>query len=150
MGLHLLNGLTRQLTQTTVLGTDNQAVIKVLGNQKLHAGQYILDAIHKSTEQLNAKQDRLINHINKNQALKAGMNWVGRKRGVIDLQVHWVPGHRDFKLNERADKEAKKAAKGDTSNIKSLPSLLHKCLPLSVSALCQENTAKLVKHWAHR
>ena len=61
MGLHLLNGLSRQLTQATVLGTDNQAVIKALRNQKSHTGQYLLNAIHKSAEQLHAKQDRLIN-----------------------------------------------------------------------------------------
>ena len=93
MGLHLLNSLTWQLMQTTVLGTDNQVVIKALGNQKSHAGQYILDATHKSTEQLNAKQDQLINCIDRNQVLEAGMYWVGRKREVIDLQIHWVPGH---------------------------------------------------------
>ena len=61
MGLHLLNGPSCELTQTTVLGTDNQVVIKALGNQKLHTGQYILDAIHNSAERLNAKQDQLIN-----------------------------------------------------------------------------------------
>ena len=126
MGLHLLNGLTRQLMQTTILGIDNQAIIKALGNQKSHVGQYILDAIHKSAEQLNAKQDQLFNRADRNQALKAGTSWVGRKRGVIDLQVHWVPGHRDFEPNERADEEAKKAVKGDASNAKSLPSLLCK------------------------
>jgi hypothetical protein len=50
MGLHLLNSLSCELTQTTVLGTDNQVVIKALGNQKSHAGQYILNTIHKSAE----------------------------------------------------------------------------------------------------
>jgi ribonuclease HI len=149
MGLYLLNGLNCQLTQTTMLGTDNQAVIKALRNQKSHAGQYILDAIHNLAEQLNAKQDQLINWEDRNQALKAGINWVGRKCGVIDLQIH-VPGHSDFEPNEKADKEAKKAAKGDSSNIKLLPSLLRKCLPLSVSALYQENTAKLAKWWTCR
>ena len=78
------------------------------------------------------------------------MNWVGRKRGVIDLQVYWVLGHQDFKPNERADEEAKKAVKGDTSDVKPLPLLLHKHLPFSVSVLCQENTAKLAKWWARR
>jgi hypothetical protein len=61
MGLHLLNRLSHHLSHTTVLGTDNQAVIKALENQNSHAGQYILDAIHKLAEQLNAKQDCLIN-----------------------------------------------------------------------------------------
>jgi len=150
MGLHLLNGLNCQLTQTTVLGTDNQAVIKALGNQRSHAGQYILDAIHKSAEQLHAKQDQLINREDRIQAIEAGDNWVGRRRGVIDLQVHWVLGHQDFEPNEKADEEAKKAAKGDSSKAKLLPSILRKRLPLSVSALRQGNMAKLSKRWTRR
>src|SRR6202040_3330321 len=56
----------------------------------------------------------------------------------------------DFEPNERADEEAKKAAKGDASDAKSLPSLLRKRLPLSISALRQENTVKLAKHWTRR
>ena len=150
MGLHLLNGLSCELTQTTVLGTDNQVVIKALGNQKSHAGQYILDTIHKSAERLNAKQDQIINRDDRNQTLEAGNSWAGRKRGVINLQIHWVPGHHDFKPNEKADEETKKAAKGESSDAKSLPPLLHKHLPLSISALRQENTAKLLRQWMHR
>jgi ribonuclease HI len=150
MGLHLLNGLSRQLTQTTVLGIDNQVIIKALGNQKSHAGQYILDAIHKSAEQLHAKQDRLINRGDRIQAIEAGDEWSGRKRGVFDLQIHWVPAHSDFEPNERADEEAKKAAKGESSDAKFLPPLLRKRLPLSISALRQENSAKLTKRWERR
>ena len=75
---------------------------------------------------------------------------MGRKRGVIDLQIHWVPGHCDFEPNERADEEAKKAAKGDSSDAKLLPPLLRKCLPLSISALRQGNSAKLTKRWERR
>jgi ribonuclease HI len=150
MGLHLLNGLNRQLTQTTVMGTDSQAVIRALGNQKLHAGQYILDAIHNAAEQLQAKQDRLINREDRAWEIENRRDWTGRKRGVISLQAHWVPGHRDFEPNERADEEAKKATMGDSSKARHLPTLLRKCLPLSVSALRQENTAKLAKRWARR
>ena len=61
MGLHLLNGLSRRLTHPTILGTDSQAVIRALQNQRSHSGQYLLDAIHKSAEHLHAKQDGLIN-----------------------------------------------------------------------------------------
>jgi hypothetical protein len=61
MGLHLLNGLNRQLKHPVVLGSDSQAVLKALQNQRSHAGQYILDNIHKASEQLHTKQDALIN-----------------------------------------------------------------------------------------
>jgi ribonuclease HI len=150
MGLHLLKGLSRQLTQPTVLGTDSQAVIQALGNQNSHAGQYILDAIHKSAEQLHAKQDRLQNRVERSQEIEAGHSWKGRTRGVVDLQIHWVPGHCDFEPNERADEEAKKAAQGESSDAKLLPPLLRKRLPLSVSALRQDNNAKLIKRWKRR
>ena len=85
MGLHLLNGLNHQLTQTTVMGTDSQVVIRALGNQKSHTGQYILDAIHNAAEQLHAKQDRLINCEDRTWEIENGHNWIGCKRGVISL-----------------------------------------------------------------
>jgi hypothetical protein len=61
MNLHLLYSLNCQLTQSTIIGIDNQAIIKALQNQKSHAEQYILDEIHKATKKLNLKQDQLIN-----------------------------------------------------------------------------------------
>ena len=62
MGLHLLNGLSRWLTHPTVMGTDSQAIIKALQNQRSHLGQYLLDAIHCTAEGLHAKQNGLINN----------------------------------------------------------------------------------------
>ena len=79
-----------------------------------------------------------------------GEDWVGRPKGVVDLQVHWVPGHVDFAPNERVDQEAKKAAQGDLSEAKYLPKLLRKPLPLSVSALHQGNITKIKKRWKRR
>jgi ribonuclease HI len=61
-------------------------------------------------EELNAKQNQLINCKARARAIKARNEWVGRKKDVIDLQIHWVLGHQDFKQNEWADGEAKKAA----------------------------------------
>ena len=100
LGLHLLHGLTWQLTHPTILGTDSQAVIRALGNQRSHSGHYLLDAIHHAAERLHAKQDRIINRFERTQAQTAGEPWKGDTRGVIDLQVHWVPGHCDFGLNK--------------------------------------------------
>ena len=149
LGLHLLHGLTCQLTHPTILGTDSQAVIRALGNQRPHSGHYLLDAIHLAAERLHAKQDSIINRAEGNQVLNAGELWKGDTRGVIDLQVHWVPGHCDFGPNEWADEEAKLAAQGSSSNTRFLPPLLCK-LPLSISALRQENLEKLKKRWQRR
>ena len=150
MGVHLLHGLSRQLTHPTVLGSDSQAAIRALGNQSAHSGQYILDAIHQAVERLHAKQDGIVNRADRLQSINAGEHWVGRKKGVINLQLHWVPGHRDFEPNERADEEAKLAAQGQSSIAKSLPALLRKRLPLSISSLRQSHADKLKKRWRRR
>jgi ribonuclease HI len=84
------------------------------------------------------------------QAIEAGHTWKGKTRGMIDLQIHWVPGHCDFAPNEQADEEAKKAAQGSSSDAKLLPPLLQKRLPLSALALRQANTDSLKKRWDRR
>jgi hypothetical protein len=56
-----------------------------------------------------------------------------------------------FGPNERADEEAKAAAQGNSSTPADQPSFLHcKPLPISISALRQENLAALRKRWKHR
>jgi ribonuclease HI len=150
MGLHLLRGLNIRLTHPTVLGSDSQAVIKALDNQRSHSGQYILDNALDVAESLHRKQDGLINRAERTEALARGETWKRRSKGVVNLQVHWVPGHSDFAPNERADEEAKKAAQGDSIDVKSLPKLLRKCLPLSISALRQNHLSKQKKRWERR
>ena len=121
LGLHLLNSLSRWLTHTTVMGTDSQAVIKALQNQRSHSGHYLLDAIHLSAERLHVKQDGLINSDERHQVLADGQCWKGSTKGIVDLQVHWVPGHCDFGPNERANEEAKQAAQGSSSEARFIP-----------------------------
>ena len=56
-GLHLLHGLSRQLTQLTPVCLYSQVLIKAPNNQCSHPGQHILDLIHNGTEKLHAKHD---------------------------------------------------------------------------------------------
>ena len=81
MGVHLLHGLSQQLTHLTVFDSDSQAVIRALGNQCTHSGQYILDAIHQATECLHAKQDGIINKAEHLQIMNAREQWKDRKKG---------------------------------------------------------------------
>ena len=150
MGLHLLSTLHSRFIHPTVLGSDSQAVIRALDNQRSHPSQYIIDEIHQSAENLHRKQDGLINRAERELATLEGEDWIGRPKGVINLQVHWVPGHVGFAPNEKADEEAKKAAQGHSSEAKYLPKFLRKPLPLSVSALRQSNMTKIKKRWERR
>ena len=147
MGLYLLNGLSRQLIHPTVLGTDSQTVIKALKNQHSHSGHYLRNVIHHSTKHLHTKQDSLINSGKCHQTVAEGNQWKGKTKGVIDLQLHWVPGHCDFEPNEWADEEAKLATQGSSGNARFLPQMLCKKPLLSISTLHEENKEKLKKRW---
>ena len=150
MGLHLLKGLKVQMRSLVILGSDSQALNKALNNQNSHPGQYLIDEIHNSAEQLHSHQDSLINAGEKRAAYRAGRTWKGRIRNVINLQLHWIPSHSDFEPNEKADEEAKLASQGRSSDAKLLPKILRKPLPASVPAIRQSSDKLLLRHWKHR
>ncbi|KAF5367638.1 hypothetical protein D9615_010583 [Tricholomella constricta] len=53
LGLHLLTSTSRQLHSITAIGSDSQATIKALGNQKPHPAHYLLDHVHTAAEKLH-------------------------------------------------------------------------------------------------
>ena len=150
MALHLLKNRNRQITRPLSICSDSQALLKALDNQHPHPGHYILDKIHDLAEDLHGKQDGLLNRADRRVAIEAGLPWKGRTKDVIDLQLHWVPGHCDFARNERADVEAKKAAQGLSSDVKLLPTFMRKNLPASISALRQNHHQTILKNWKRR
>jgi hypothetical protein len=84
-------------------------------------------------------------------AVEAGNIWKGHTKNVLNLQVHWVPGHVDFAPNEQADEEAKLAAQGNSSNLALLPTALRKGrLRLSITALQHQYLSQLCKCWTCR
>ncbi|KAF5386072.1 hypothetical protein D9615_002179 [Tricholomella constricta] len=130
---------------------DSQATIRALRNQKPHPAHYLLDHVHTAAEKLHVKQDRIARASERRAALRRGNPWTDRSRRVIDLQIHWTPGHVDFGPNERADEIAKSAAQGSSSPPSTLPVYLrHKALPISIPALRQEHLANLQKRWKQR
>jgi ribonuclease HI len=57
--------------------------------------------------------------------------------------MRWIPGHEAIEGNERADEEAKKAAKGDTSHKWEIPIECRGIMPTSRAAEVQRHNAKL-------
>ncbi|KLO11694.1 hypothetical protein SCHPADRAFT_830666 [Schizopora paradoxa] len=59
---------------------------------------------------------------------------VRKKRPNLQLLGHWTPGHSNIEGNEMGDVEAKRAARGQSSNPKHLPKAFRQRLPHSAAA----------------
>jgi ribonuclease HI len=98
---------------------DNQAAIQTTRREKAIPGQYLVNAVHRQIH------------------------------GVVEFQagarvvMRWVPGHEGIEGNERADEEAKKAAKGETSHEWDIPIECRGVLPISRAAETQRHNAEL-------
>ena len=102
--------LTCRLTSTVIIRLDNQAAICSLNNQKLKPAHYLLDQIHNTSECLQSKQDHILRKAMFHQACWNNLQIQTKMRDVCDIHVHWVPGHSDFKPNNRVNELAKKVA----------------------------------------
>ena len=109
--LHLLLGLTCQL-HTVIIDLDNQAMICSLSNQTPKPAHYILNTIHTTAKKLHQRQDHLQNKDTFHQAHQQRQQLPAKTKNVIDLQIHWVPGHLDFAPNDKADEPTKKQPLG--------------------------------------
>lgn len=147
LALHLLLQLTCLLLPSVIIGLDNQAAICLLMNQDSKPAHYLLNTIHDATKRLHQHQDRLQHKDLFRQDWQWNQQRIAKSNGIVDLQIHWIPGHLDFALNDKANKLAKEAATGNSSPPKDLPTLLRKPLPASLSALCQELKAKIQWRW---
>ena len=75
---------------------------------------------------------------------------IARTHRVVDLKIQWVPGHIDFIPNKKADTNAKRAAKGDSSSVNLLPKPLRKTLPYSISIIHQVRRLLIHHRWVHQ
>jgi len=123
LALQLIKDLrSRAKRNPPAIGLDNQAAIRGLNNQRPHAAHYLLDSIHDATDTLR----------------------------IPNLLIHWTPGHSDFHPNDRADELAKEAANGRSSPPASLPPILRKPLPTSITAARQTHLTRIRKRWKRR
>jgi ribonuclease HI len=117
---------TEPAGQTTItINVDNQAAIKVFQSELGSLGHHI------AREAL-----RLANRTQKH-----------RGRVKYSLIIRWTVGHEGIKGNELADKEAKAAARGKTSDRSSLPAYLRCNLLTNLSAVKQSHNEKLKEQW---
>jgi len=124
LGLHLI-GTERRSSTTCMLGVDNQAAIKAFHSDLRRPGHHIArEAI------------LLANRIQKR-----------RSKVTYSLTMQWTAGHEGIAGNEAADKEAKKAAKGKTSEKHLLPPYLRKPLLINPAAIKRSYVDKLKKKW---
>ena len=122
VGVLLATWLIRNHAETTgkrvSIYTDNQAIISSVENVKNSSGQYLIQAIYNSTNSLEC-----------------------------DIKLGWISAHSDVRRNEAVDKLAKEAARGRSSPRDSLPPMLRKALPASLSATKQRYHAEILRKW---
>ena len=122
-----------------IIGSDSQATIQALMNQRSHLAHHLLNHIHTLAEHLHATHYKLRHP---STPLSAKQLHADYQHDIFDLQIHWNPGHVDFPPNKRADAVAKSTAAGMSS-----PSclLLH-----SIPALHHTNLTQLRHEWKRR
>jgi len=156
LGLHLLME-TRETMEEVTIGTDNQAVLLGMANQKSKASHHLMDKIHDMLEDLQVTQARRRGEriegyrkgTGRTKLEDGSMGWKewGLKRWC-KVELVWTPGHEGIDGNEKADEEAKRATQGESSLAKDLPAFLRrKPLPISISATRQLLKKKMKHRW---
>lgn len=128
LAAHLLLGLLSY--HTASCAADNTACLQAIHNRKPHPAHYLVDELLRDFDRMK------------------------RRHPGARLTLRWIPGHRDLDGNERADLEAKRAARGDSHPPDSLPRLLtNGPLPASLSKVRQTLRASFQAaahaEWAH-
>ena len=124
LGIHLITTEKRN-RKSCAIGINSQGAIKTLRTELTNQGH------HFAAEAL-----RLATHL-QNRGGNTNYN----------LTIRWTAGHVGIPGNEKADKEAKRAADGHSSDSKDLPRYLRKNIKLSVSALKQANNKERNDTW---
>jgi len=119
---------TEKEGQTSFLiGVDNQAALTAFNSD-----------MRNPAHSLAREALRIGNMIEKNKSKKR-----------YSLKLQWTAGHEGIPGNELADKEAKRAAEGHTSEANLLPSYLKRTLAINISAVKQKHNLELKQRWTN-
>jgi ribonuclease HI len=124
LGMQLIK-TEKSARRKTTLGVDNQAAIAAVQNELSTPTHPLAKSILQTARQI--KSDR------------------GTKNYALTLR--WTAGHVGIAGNELVDSEAKKAAKGQSSDPKSLPNMLRRKLKISPAAMKQNHSAQGIEKW---
>jgi ribonuclease HI len=125
LGLHLIKTERKCRRVKCVVSADNQAAVQALRTELTRPGQHLAAEILIAAEQiLNSKKSR-----------------------DFGLTFRWIAGHSGITGNEKADKEAKLAAEGNSSDKPDLPRYLRKPLQKSISAIKQKYNLTINEEW---
>ena len=124
LGLHLIATEKRSRVKC-VIGLDNQAIIKALHTDLTNPGHHLTAEALKIAERLGKRSG-------------------GRR---YKLTIRWTAGHAGIRGNEKADREAKRAAHGLTSDRKDLPRYVRGKIKHSISAIRQLNNKSVNDTW---
>src|SRR5688572_25829290 len=134
LGVHLLTKEYIEDNAKVEMWIDNTATIA--GTQQINnrSGQYLFELFHREAGKLDLIQ-----------------------RGGT-LTVSWISSHSNVNGNEEADREAKKAANGDSSKPRSLPKSLTslrirppgKELPHNLSTVKMTEKKRTTEKWTRR
>jgi ribonuclease HI len=127
LGVHLIK-TEKKGNISFALGTDNQGAIKTLKTDLAQPGQKIALCLLETARNIQKK----------------------REKSAYSLMVRWTAGHSGIPGNEKADKEAKTAAEGLTTNKKHLPPLLRRKLTVNPTALKRKYNKSLKVKWKEK
>ena len=124
MGLHLIKTEERNKTKCA-LSVDNQAALIAINTKMNKSGQHLAADVLRIAKQLTER----------------------RANSRFQLTFRWSAGHVGIAGNEEADKAAKSAADGESSDKQDLPPCLRKPLGHSLSAIRQAHNKNLKFKW---
>jgi hypothetical protein len=124
MGMYLIK-TENAARRKTMIGADNQAAINAIQNELSTPNHHLAADTLRSAQQISKERG------NKN----------------YELTIRWTAGHVGIDGNELVDEEAKKAAKGQSSEPASLPRILRQKLKISTAALKQKHNERAKAKW---
>ncbi|KAJ3492820.1 hypothetical protein NLJ89_g11157 [Agrocybe chaxingu] len=130
LGVWLLRGSNHVGRLPISLYTDSQAFIRQTTSRTPKSGSYLQDKFIRLTE--TVAED------------------VAPCEGCLKFKLRWIAAHKDVKGNERADTEAKRAARGRTTPSQWLPSTLQGRLAVSADATKKNYMEALRAEWTEQ